>query len=161
MRQKMEKFLNLCEDYQTTKSAFTSAEQGAKVIVDAVAERIQADRAQTAERVAELERLIGDGSRPASARKVWELELAQLKARTFSATPDERKAFDAEMLAAQEAVADFGRLQREIREAISGVETEIKKMRAQTLGDPATGLRGNWLEGDRKSFAALCREVGT
>lgn len=161
MRQEMEKFLNLCEDYQTTKSAFTAAEQGAKVIVDTVAERIQADRAQTVARMAELEHLIKDGSRPASARRVWELELSQLQARTFGATPDEVAAFDAEMSAAGEAVADLGRLQREIREAISGVETEIKKLRAQTLEDPFSGLRGNWLEGDRKAFAALCQGVGT
>lgn len=160
MRQEMEKFLNLCEDYQTTKSAFTSAEQGAKVIVDTVAERIQADRVQTAERVAELERLVRDRSRPVSARRVWELELTQLQARTFCATPDEREAFYAEMLAAQEAVADLGRLQREIRAAISSVEAEIKALRAQTLGDPATGLWENRLEGVRKSFKPLCREVG-
>ena len=160
MRQEMEKFLQLCEDYAATKAAFTAAEQGAKAISEAVAERIQADRAQTAERVAELERLVQDGSRPASARRIWQAELDQLKTRTFCATPDEWKAFDAEMLAAQEAVADFARLQREIREAISSVEAEIKKMRAQTLGDPATGLWENRLEGVRKSFKPLCREVG-
>lgn len=159
MRQKMEKFLNLCEDYQTTKSALTAAEQGARAIMDAVATRIETDEKQTAERVAELEHMVEDESRPASARKVWELELSQLQARTFGATPDEVAAFNGEMQVARAAVADLGRLQREIREAISGVETEIKKLRAQTLGDPVTGLWENRLDGVRKGFAPLCREV--
>lgn len=66
-REKFDHFLQLCEDYQTAKAAFTAAEQGAKAITDAVAERIEADRKQTAERVAELGRLVQDGSRPASA----------------------------------------------------------------------------------------------
>lgn len=159
-REKFDRFLQLCEDYQTAKAAFTAAEQGAKAIADAVAERIGADKKQTAERVAELEGLMMDGSRPASARRVWASELDRLKARTFCATPDDVAAFNGEMEAAVEAVSDINRLQREIRAAISSVEAEIKALRAQTLGDPATGLWENRLDGVRKSFKLICREMG-
>lgn len=151
--------MTLCDDYQTAKLAFSSAQRAAEDITAAVAERIQADRAQTAERVAELERLVRDGSRPASARRVWEMELAQLQGRTFSATQDEVAAFEAEITMAEEAVQDFHRLQREIREAIQTINEAITELRKQTLGDPATGLWGNRLEGVQKQFKPLCQEV--
>ncbi len=158
-REAFNRLLQLGEDYETAKLAFSAAERGAKAIWEAVAARIETDKKQASEREAELSELIADGSRPTSARRVWELELAQLKGRTFGATPDEATAFDGELAAAQEAVEDLGRLQREIREAIQTVNKAVAELRAQTLGDPNTGLWGNWLEGDKKSFAALCREV--
>lgn len=153
------RLLQLGEDYEAAKLALSSARRAAEAVQGAVAERIKADKAQTGERVAELSGLISDGSRPVSVRRVWELELAQLKARTFGANPDEVAAFDAEMSAAHETVGDLNRLQREIREAVQTVNGAIAELMAQTLGDPCTGLWGNWLESDRKAFAALCREV--
>lgn len=160
-REAFNRLLQLGEDYEAAKLALSSARRAAEAVQGAIAERIRADKEQTAERMTELSGLIADGSRPASARRVWELELAQLKARTFGATPDERKEFDAEMTAAQDAADDLSRLQREIREAIQTVNVAIAELRAQTLGDPCSGLWGDWLESDRKAFSALCREVGT
>lgn len=160
-KQKFSHFLTLCDDYAAARLAFSTSERAAEAIRAAVAERIEANRTQTAERVAELERMVQDGSRPASARRVWEQELSKLQGRTFSATPDEAAAFDSEMSAAQEAVEDMNRLQREIRETISAVNGAITELRAQTLGDPVTGLWENRLDGVRKGFAPLCREVGT
>ena len=49
------------------------------------------------------------------------------------------------------------RLQGKIREAISAVNGAITELRAQTLGDPVTGLWENRLDGVRKGFAPLCR----
>lgn len=159
-KQKFSHFLTLCDDYETAKLAFSTAERAAESIRDAVAERIKAEQAQTAGRMAELERMVQDGSRPASARRVWEQELSGLRGRTFSATPDETAAFDSEMSAAQEAVDDMFRLQGKIRAAISDINEAIKELRAQTLGDPVTGLWENRLDGVRKGFAPLCREAG-
>lgn len=159
-REAFNHLLQLGEDYQAAKLALSSAQRAAEAIRAAVAERIEADRAQTAERVAELERMVQDGSRPASARRVWEQELSRLQGRMFNATPDEVAAFDTEMSAAREAVEDLNRLQREIREAIQTVNGAIAELRAQTLGDPSTGLWGNRLDSLRKGFAPLCREVG-
>lgn len=158
-REAFNRLLQLGEDYKAARLAFSAAECGAKAIREAVAERIEADKKQTDERVAELSELIADGSRPTSARRVWEIELDKLKGRTFGATPDEVAAFDGEMAAAQAAIEDLGRLQREIREAIQTVNKAVAELRAQTLGDPNTGLWKNRLEGDGKAFAALCREV--
>lgn len=159
-KQKFSHFLTLCDDYATARLAFSTAERAAASIRDAVAERIKAEQKQTAERVTELERMVKDGSRPASARRVWEQELDRLSCRTFSATPDEVAAFDAELSAAQGAIADMCRLQGEIRTAISDINEAIKELRAQTLGDPVTGLWENRLDGVRKSFVPLCREAG-
>lgn len=156
-KQKFSHFLSLCDDYATAKLAFSSAERAAASIRDAVAERIEADRTQTAERVAELEGMTADTSRPASARRVWEQELDRLKARTFGATPDEAEAFNAELSAAQEAADDMYRLQGEIRAAIGDISEAIRELRSKTLGDSATGLWENRLDGVRKGFAPLCR----
>lgn len=159
-KQKFSLFLTLCDDYATAQLAFTTAERAAEAIRAAVAERIKAEKKQTTERLAELERMVKDGSRPESARRIWEQEFDRLLGRTFSATPEETAAFDSEMTAAQEAVEDMNRLQGEIREAVSAVNGAITELRAQTLGDPVTGLWENRLEGVRKAFAPLCREVG-
>lgn len=159
-KQKFSHFLALCDDYATARLAFSTAERAAESIRDAVAERIKAEQAQTAGRMAELERMVQDGRRPASARRVWEQELSKLQGRTFSTTPDEAAAFDNEVAAAKEAVDDMYRLQGEIREAISAVNGAIAELRAQTLGDPVTGLWENRLDGVRKGFAPLCREAG-
>lgn len=159
-REAFDRLLQLGEDYQAAKLALSSAQRAAEAIRAVVAERIEADRAQTGERVAELEHMVEDESRPTSARRVWEMELDQLKARTFGATTGEIGAFDAEMSAAQEAVEDLNRLQREIREAIQTVNGAITELRAKTVGDSCSGLWSSWLESDRKAFAPLCREVG-
>lgn len=159
-KQKFSHFLTLCDDYATARLAFLTAERAAESIRDAVAERIKAEQKQAAERGAELEHMVKDGNRPASARRVWEQELDRLSCRTFSATPDEVAEFDAEMSAAREAVDDMCRLQGEIRTAISDINEAIKELRAQTLGDPVTGLWENHLDGVRKGFSPLCREVG-
>lgn len=153
-KQKFNDFLTLCDDYATARLSFTTAERAAESIRDAVAEQ-----EQIAERVAELECMVQDGSRPASALRIWRQELDRLRGRTFSATPDEAAAFDTEMAAAQEAGEDMRRLQGKIREAISAVNGAITELRAQTLGDPVTGLWENRLDGVRKGFAPLCRGV--
>ncbi len=159
-REVFDRLLQLGDDYEAAKLALSSTQRAAEALREAVAERFQADKAQTAERVAELESLIADGRRPASACRVWELELTQLKNRTFGATTDEVAAFNGELAAAQEAIGDLNRLQREIREAIHAVNGAITELRAQTLGDPSTGLWENRLDGVRKSFALLCQEAG-
>lgn len=156
-KQKFSHFLSLCDDYAAAQLAFTTAERAAEAIRAAVAERIEAEKTQSTERLAELERMVKDGSRPASARRIWEQELDRLRGRTFNATPEETAAFNSEMVAAQEAVEDMNRLQGEIREAISAVNGAITELRSKTLGDPVTGLWENRLDGVRKDFAALCR----
>lgn len=157
--QKFSHFLTLCDDYATARLAFSTAERAAEAIRAAVAERIKAEQEKTAERVAELEGMVQDGSRPVSARRVWEQELDRLRGRTFSATPDESAAFDSEMEKAKDATNDMCRLQGEIRAAISDINEAIKELRAQTLGDPVTGLWENRLDSVRKGFAPLCREA--
>lgn len=150
-------FLTLCDDYTAAKLAFSAAQRATEAVRGAVVERIEADRAQTAEQVSELETMIADTSRPASARRVWQQELDRLKGRTFGATPDEVAAFNAELAAAQEAVEDMRRIQGEIRVAISDINEAVKELRADTLGDPLGGLREGHIDSVRKSFAPLCR----
>lgn len=156
-REKFEHFLTLCDDYETTKQAFKTAEQGAKDISAAVAERIEGEKEQVADRLAELKKMVADTSRPASARRVWQQELSRLQARTFAATEEEE--FDSEIAAAEEAKGDLLRLQREIRDVSDSVKEAIAALRSKTYGDQQPGLMGNWLEGTRKEFDRLCREV--
>lgn len=159
-KEKFAHFLTLCDDYVTAKLAFSAAQRGAEAIRAAVAERIEDDKKRTAERVSELETMIADTNRPASARRVWEQELSRLQGRTFSATPDEVAAFNTEIAAAQEAVEDMRRIQGEIRAAIGDVSAAISELRGQTLGDPLGGLREVHIDSARKDFEQLFREVG-
>lgn len=160
-KEKFNRFLTLCEDYHTAKLAFSAALEAAKGIRDAAAERIRTERKQTADRLAELGTMTADSSRPESARRLWRQELDRLRGRTFSATPEEKAAFDSEITAAAAAVSDLHQLQGRIRDTISDVNQAITTLRAATLGDQSSISWENCIDGEKKGFEIVCREVGT
>ena len=149
-----EEFINLCGDFAACQAAYLDAHERAKDILGAVKNRLEAERAQTSARVAELEVQTQDPGRSETVRRMAALELAQLQARTYTVTKDEQAAFADAVNDAETAVRDMRQLSRKIREAIDSLNEEIKQMRANTLGFDVD-MRGNWIEGIRRDFDRL------
>ena len=149
-----EGFTSLCADFTVCRTAFLDAHERAKDVMDAVKARLEAERAQAAERIAALEQQQGDPARSETVRRMAALELAQLQARTYAVTKDEQAAFAEAVNDAETAVRDMRQLSRKIREAIDSLNEEIKQMRANTLGFDVD-MRGNWIEGIRRDFDRL------
>ena len=150
-----EEFTNLCGDFSVCQAAYLDAHERAKDILGAVKNRLEVERAQTAERIAALEQQQGDSARSGTVRRMASLELAQLQARTYAATGDEQAAFTEAVNDAETAVRDMRRLQREIRQAFDDLNAELKRLRAETLGNQSVELYGRWTEGVRRDFDRL------
>lgn len=150
-----EEFTSLCADFTVCRTAFLDAHERAKDVMDAVKARLEAERAQAAERIAALEQQQGDPARSETVRRMAALELDQLQARTYAATGDEQAAFAEAVNDAETAVRDMRRLQREIRQAFDDLNAELKRLRAETLGNQSVELYGRWTEGARRDFAPL------
>lgn len=150
-----EEFTSLCGDFSTCQAAFHDAHERAQDIFVAVKSRLEVERAQTAERIAALEQQQGDPARSETVRRMAAMELAQLQARTYAVTKDEQAAFAEAVNDAETAVRDMRRLQREIRQAFDDLNAELKRLRAETLGNQSVELYGRWTEGVRRDFDRL------
>lgn len=150
-----EEFTSLCIDFSVCRTAFLDAHERAKDVLGAVKDRLEAERARTSARMAELETQRQDPGWPETVRRMAALELARLKTLpTPSVTTEERAAFLEEYNGAVVALRDLGELKGKIREAIDTVNAEVKRLRAETLGYD-TELCGRWIEGVRLDFDRL------
>lgn len=148
-------FQQACEDVRVCRQAFDAALRDAQDITDAIQARLLVEKVQTAERIEELEEQQRDLARTETGRRIFSLELAQLRARTFEVSGDESATFEAAMLQAQTALADLGKAQKSVREAIAEVEKEMRRMRHDTLGAQDLELMRRWLDGTQKNFDRL------
>lgn len=150
-----EGFTSLCTDFSVCRTAFLDAHERTKDILGAVKNRLEVERAQTAERIAALEQQQGDPARSETVRRMAALELDQLQARTYAVTTDEQATFAEAVNDAETAVRDMRRLQSEIRQAFDDLNAELKRLRAETLGNQSVELYGRWTEGVRRDFTRL------
>lgn len=150
-----EDFSRLCEDFAVCEAAFNVAYNNTKEILSSVKSRLDADRAQAAARIAELEACERDPERSATVRRMITLELEQLRNRAVPApTVEEAEAFNQEAGAAEDAIRDLRALKVKIREAVDAVNAEVQRLRLETLGHD-TDLHERWLDGIQKEFNHL------
>lgn len=150
-----EEFTSLCADFSTCQAAYLDAHERAKDILDAVKNRLEAERAQTAERIVVLEHQQGDPAHSETVRRMAALELNRLKNLPVpSVTAEERAVFLEEYNGAVIALRDLGELKEKIREAINAVTAEVKRLRGETLGYD-TELCGRWIERIQRDFDRL------
>lgn len=152
-----EDFSRLCEDFAVCEAAFNVAHNNTKEILSSVKSRLDAERAQTAARIAELEACERDPEKSATVRRMIALELEQLRNRAVPApTPEETAAFNQEANAAKDAIRDLRALKKQITGSIDAINAEIKRLRSETLGHD-TDLRDRWLDEIQKEFNHLVR----
>lgn len=149
-----EDFTRLCADFSTCRTAYLDAYERAKDVFGAVKSRLEAEQAQTAARMAELETQKRDLVRSETVRRMAALELSQLQTRIYAVTEDEQAAFAEAVNDAGVAVRDMHQLRVKIRKAISDLNEAVKRMRAESLGFDVD-MCDTWLDGIRRDFDRL------
>lgn len=150
-----EQLAQLRNDYVAARIVVNVARQTAKDITDAARERLDAEKAQTAERIAELEELQFDTGRTATVRRMAADDLLNLRERTFSPNAAETVAFMNELATAQQAYEDLRQLKDKVKDAIVSAEKELTEIRNIVLGDQSLVLIPRWLDGERVAFEKL------
>lgn len=152
---KLNAALTLAADFTATAQAVKDAntEQGA--VLNAVRERIAAERRRAEERKAELQATVADGSRSATVRSLAQRELDELAAASYGPTIEECAAFDATTQAGVQAVADLRRTKEALRAAFADARAELEKLRGETVGTVDIDLLERWVAGKQDEFDRL------
>lgn len=154
-----EKLIQLHEDFAIAWMAFKAARHDADDLVAAVGARLRQEREQSANRMAELERIMADSNRSESVRRMASVELAKIQERQFFATPEEVAAFSALVSEMEVALRDLKQIQTDVKAAFAAVAKRVAEIRGDILGDPNIDLAPRWVDGQKREFAKLCEEV--
>lgn len=154
----LEKLVQLHSDCTALWEAVRAANTEARDIMAAVGHRMENNRKTSAVRVATLAAQVADESRSSTLRRLAAQELEALQNATDSANTAEIAAFDEQILAGKQAIADLYDLKQEFRETLNAANDEIRELRAFVLGKIDLDLAKNWLDGDAEKFKRLCRE---
>lgn len=145
----------LSEDYETTWAAFNDAQAAAKDILSAIRDRQELERAQTAERIFELEALQVDENRADTVRRIAGVELKKLQERTHEPTVSESEAFESEIRNATIAVADLRRIRTDASATYDAAMKELETFLNTILRDQNSGMEPRWIDSLRKDFIKL------
>ena len=123
--------------------------------MQAVKERVAADKRRAEERKVELHGTVADGSRSATVRSLAQRELDALSAVSYGPTAEERAAFDAATRTGAQAVADLRTARTALRDALADARAELERIRSETTGRIDIDLMQRWLDGCQAEFDRL------
>lgn len=153
--EKLSAALTLAGDFTATAQAVSDAHTEQRAILQAVRERIAADKRRAEERKAELQGTVADGSRSATVRSLAQHELDALSTVSYDPTAEERAAFDDTTRAGAQAVADLRTTQTVLRDALAEARAELERIRGETTGKVDIDLMQRWLDGCQAEFDRL------
>lgn len=152
---KLSAALTLAQDFMATAQAVNDAHAEQRAIMQAVKERIAADKRRAEERRAELQATVADASRSATVRSLAQRELDALDAASYGPAIEERAAFDAVTQAGVQAVADLRRTREELRAAFADARAELERIRGETTGKTDIDLLERLVAGKQDEFDRL------
>ena len=153
--EKLSAALTLAADFTATAQAVSDAHTEQRAIMQAVRERVAADKRRAEERRAELQDTVADGSRSATVRSLAQHELDVLSAVSYGPTAEERAAFDAATRAGTQAVADLRTARTALRDALADARAELERIRGETTGKVDIDLMERWLINKQDEFDRL------
>ena len=153
--EKLSVALTLAADFTATAQAVSDAHAEQRAIMQAVKERIAADKRRAEERKTELQGTVADGSRSATVRSLAQHELDALAAVSYGPTAEERAAFDAATRAGTQAVADLRTAQTVLRDAFADARAELDRIRGETIGKTDLVIMERWIAGKQDEFDRL------
>lgn len=153
--EKLSAALTLAADFTATAQAVNDAHAEQRAILQAVRERIAADKRRAEERRTELQGTVADSSRSATVRSLARHELDALAAVSYEPTAEERAAFDGATRAGTQAVADLRTARTALRDALADARAELERMRNETTGKTDIDLMQRWLDGCQAEFDRL------
>ena len=153
--EKLRAALTLAADFTATAQAVNDAHAEQRAIMQAVKERVAADKRRAEERRAELQSTVADGSRSATVRSLAQHELDALSAVSYGPTAEERAAFDAATRAGTQAVADLRAARTALRDALADARAELERIRGETTGKTDIDLLERWVINKQDEFDRL------
>ena len=153
--EKLDAALTLAVDFTATAQAVTDAHREQGAVLNAVRERIAAERRRAEERRAELQGTVADSSRSATVRSLAQRELDELAAASYSPTVEERTAFDAATRTGAQAVADLRTARTALRDALADARGELERIRGETIGKTDLVIMERWIVGKQDEFDRL------
>ena len=153
--EKLSAALTLAADFTATAQAVSDAHAEQRAIMQAVKERIAADKRRAEERRADLQGTVADGSRSATVRSLAQHELDALSAVSYGPTVEERAAFDAATRAGTQAVADLRTARTALRDALADARAELERIRGETTGKVDVDLLERWIVNKQDEFDKL------
>ena len=153
--EKLSAALTLAADFTATAQAVNDAHAEQRAILQAVRERIAADKRRAEERRTELQDTVADGSRSATVRSLAQHELDALSAVSYGPTVEERAAFAAATRAGTQAVADLRTAQTVLRDALADARSELERIRGETIGKTDLVVMELWIAGKQDEFDKL------
>ncbi len=153
--EKLSAALTLAADFTATAQAVSDVHAEQQAILQAVRERIAADKRRAEDRRSELQSAVADGSRSATVRSLAQHELDTLAAASYGPTAKERGAFEGATRTGLQAVADLRIAQTALREALAGARAELERIRSETTGKADIDLMQRWLDGCQAEFNRL------
>lgn len=153
--EKLSAALTLSADFTATAQAVNDAHAEQRAVLQAVRERIAADKRRAEERRMELQGTVTDGSRSATVRSLAQHELDALSAVSYEPTAEERAAFDGATRAGTQAVADLRTARSALKDALASARAELERIRAETTGKTDIDLMQRWLDGCQAEFDRL------
>ena len=153
--EKLSVALTLAADFTATAQAVSDAHAEQRAIMQAVKERVAADKRRAEERRAELQSTVADGSRSATVRSLAQHELDALSAVSYGPTAEERAAFDAATRTGAQAVADLRTAQTVLRDALADARAELERIRGETIGKTDLVIMERWIAGKQDEFDKL------
>lgn len=153
--EKLSAALTLAADFTATAQAVNDAHAEQRAIMQAVKERIAADKRRAEERKAELQGTVADGSRSATVRSLAQHELDALAAVSYGPMAEERAAFDAATRAGTQAVADLRTARSALKDALAGARAELERIRGETTGRVDIDLMERWIVNKQDEFDRL------
>lgn len=153
--EKLSAALTLAADFTATAQAVNDAHAEQRAIMQAVKERVAADKRRAEERRAELQGTVADGSRSATVRSLAQHELDALSAVSYGPTAEERAAFDAATRTGTQAVADLRAARTALRDALADARAELEHIRGETTGKVDIDLLERWIVNEQDEFDRL------
>lgn len=153
--EKLSAALTLAADFTATAQAVSDAHAEQRAIMQAVKDRVAAEKRRAEERKVELQGTVADSSRSATVRSLAQHELDALSAVSYGPTAEERAAFDAATRAGTQAVADLRTAQTVLRDALADARSELDRIRGETIGKTDLVIMERWIAGKQDEFDRL------
>ena len=145
----------LHQAFRACEDDFTASKFDAEQLEKAIAEKLQMDREDLAEKIAYYTAQRDDVSQPATVRRLAGIELERLEGVEIHPGQEEIDLFATLIEEQRQCAQDMRALQRDFKEALKDLEEDIAFCRAGVLSSSTADLADRWTDGMEQRFNRL------
>lgn len=148
-------YARLSADFRATWSTVIYQNKAVRELDRAIRDRIKRKQSANGERAAELQALIEDQSRPAAARRAYQMEFDEL-ATPVTATAAELAALRAELDEFSTSVSEASKLRGAVSDALRELKATLEATKPTAAEDPQ--LARQWVTGAEEGYNDLAKK---